>query len=378
MADIKTHLRELSVATTIGLLKQGINFDNEELYSPISFLRYAKRVISSDLSSINNLTEVPLFTGELTQIIDNGIQLGRTIYNHSHFKIKTSDSIRWLGNDTQKDDPVDITIGNYGFSLKEESFILENMGLYKLLNCYTGSTYIRRHIFKDYAPNEYDNWFRISWEEMIKYLSVNSNAWIFDHPTKPSKITLSKSSNEVRLETYKNDILYSRILPINCGIIEYENNTNSFIRENVFSKFIKQILDKNDCYNNAKKACAIAASKALAEELNSNLSYYAGLLRFLRIHKTEYYYAKVTNNEVSIYQVPAMNSFGKDIVIESIISSVPNTQANILTTIKNKTTGKTLTLRNECRFSHGQFNGTPEAKMYYERGGDLLVIYNSL
>ena len=33
MADIKTHLRELSVATTVGLLKQEIQFKKEDLYN---------------------------------------------------------------------------------------------------------------------------------------------------------------------------------------------------------------------------------------------------------------------------------------------------------------------------------------------------------
>ena len=32
MADIKTHLRELSVATTVGLLKLNVEFDVNELY----------------------------------------------------------------------------------------------------------------------------------------------------------------------------------------------------------------------------------------------------------------------------------------------------------------------------------------------------------
>ena len=81
---------------------------------------------------------------------------------------------------------------------------------------------------------------------------------------------------------------------------------------------------------------------------------------------------------VEIFKVPSIISFGNDIIIESIESSVPNNQANILTTIKNKKTGQTLVLRNECRFSHGQFNGTPEAKMYYENGGSLEVIYERI
>ena len=131
-------------------------------------------------------------------------------------------------------------------------------------------------------------------------------------------------------------------------------------------------------YNEAKKHCAVVASDNLAEELRNNLNYHAGLPRFLRIHNSEYYYAKTTNTGIQIYKVPSLQSFRNDIIIESINGSVPNKQANILTTIKNQKTGETLVLRNECRFSHGQFNGTPEAKMYYERGGSLLVIYETI
>ena len=379
MADIKTHLRELSVATTIGLLNLDIEFKRDDLYDSKRFLAYAKKVISGDISSANNLITTPTFTGELKQIVDNGFQLGKEIYKNPHFEIKKSDPIHWLGNDTQKDDPVDITVGNYGFSLKEESFILENMGLYKLLNCYTGSKYRKRHIFNDYAPTEYDTWFRTTWNEMVKYLSSHSNTWTFKNSRKPRVSKISLILNSVSLEFYENNTLDSKCtLPMNCGISEYEDKTNSSIREEVFAKFIKQELDNNNAYNASKRACAIAASEALARELNTNLNYHAGLPRFLRIHENEYYYAKTTENGITIYKVPSIDSFGVDIVIESIVSSVPDKQANILTTIKNKTTGNTLTLRNECRFSHGQFNGTPEAKMYYEHGGSLLVIYESL
>lgn len=152
MADIKTHLRELSVATVLGLLKNNLRFHLEDLYSSQMFWQLASQVIDSDISNASNICDVQNYTGELRQIVDNGCQLATYIYNNPHFSITTKDPIYWLGNDTQKEDPADIAVGRYGFSLKEESFILENMGLYKLLNCYTGSRYTRRHIFKDYAP----------------------------------------------------------------------------------------------------------------------------------------------------------------------------------------------------------------------------------
>lgn len=379
MADIKTHLRELSVATTVGLLKEEIDFKLSDLYDSKKFLAYARKTISSDISSASNLERETTFTGELKQIVDNGYRLGKAIFENKHFSIDKSSVITWQGNDMQKENPIDITIGIYGFSLKEESFILENMGLYKLLNCYTGSNYKKRHIFSDYARPEYEKWFSVTWDELISTLQTYGGSWNYNDPTKCKSGTITLSGNTVKLEFFSNGKLdASSSLSSKCSLSEFEIKTTSKTREQVFAKYINQKLDNNTRYNTAKKACAIAATVALAKELNSNLNYNAGLPRFLRIHDYEYYYAKTTKAGVEILKVPSKSSFGNDIVIESIESSVPDKQANILTTIKNKRTGKSLVLRNECRFSHGQFNGTPEAKMYYEHGGSLEVIYERI
>ena len=379
MADIKTHLRELSVATTIGLLKEGIKFSVSDLYDSKKFFDYAKNVISGDISSAKNLCTTTSFTGELKTIVDNGYRLGQAIFTNPHFTIKKDDKITWQGNDTQKDDPIDIIFGSYGFSLKEESFILENMGLYKLLNCYTGSTYKKRHIFSDYARTEYETWFSVTWSELLKVLKANGGTWSYNNTAKQKSGVISVVGVNIRLEYFeKGKSIASTDLPANCTLKTYEDKTSTKTREEVFAKFINQTLDDNTNYNKAKKDCAVAATTALAAELTKNLNYKAGLPRFLRIHSKEYYYAKTTTAGVEIFKVPSITSFGNDIVIKSIVSSVPDKQANILTTIKNQKTGKELVLRNECRFSHGQFNGTPEAKMYYERGGSLLAIYEAI
>jgi len=379
MADMKTHLRELSVATTIGLLTHEIVFEKSDLYDANTFLAYAHKMISGDISNAQNLVNLGAFTGEFKQIVDNGIKLAQAIFENKHFRFPKNPVITWLGNNTQKEDPIDITVDKYGFSLKEESFILENMGLYKLLNCYTGSSYKKRHIFNDYARKEYENWFAVTWNELISVLLKNNGMWSYTDVIKNKCSKIVFSGETVKFEYYQNDALIAAsVLPIQCCLSDFESKTSAKTREQVFSKFIKINLDNNPDYNNAKRKCAVASAEALAKELNDNLNYNAGLPRFLRIHDIEYYYAKTTVSGIEIYRVPAISSFGKDIIIESIESSVPDKQANILTKIKNVKTGKTLILRNECRFSHGQFNGTPEAKMYYEHGGSLEVIYEKI
>lgn len=376
MADIKTHLREISVAVTVGLLAKGEFFTLEDLYNTDFFISAAKKTIGNDISFAISV-DSKRYSTELCQIIKNGYNLGMKIFDSNEFAIDRNSVILWKGNDTQKDDPVDIVIGKYNFSLKEESFILENMGLYKLINCFTGSSYKKRHIFKDYALLEYQTWFSATWKEMIKYLKNSGGVWRISKNKNESVIEIS--DKDVSFKLFNNSKLIAKsILPIDCPLEKFEKETTSMTREKVFSKFIKNILSNNNEYNSKKRECSIVASTKLAKELKNNLNYKAGLPRFLRIHDFEYYYAKTTTTELAIYKVPSIANFESNIVIDSIVPSVPDKQANILTTIRNKKTNKKLVLRNECRFSHGQFNGTPEAKMYYESGGSLLTIYEAI
>ena len=377
MADIKTILRETSVATIVGLKKEEIEYTIEELYNPSLFLQYAKQVISGELGSLNDsLDSINSFSNEEINIINNGNKLADVIFQK--FQIDKEDTITWEGNNVGKEDPIDIQIGKFGFSLKEDSFILENMGLYQLINSFTGSSYKTRHIFKDYAYKEYSEWFSKTWGELVSYLNNYNGEWRLDNSKGSSSILFVNSNNDIKLSYTKNNSTRECVLPKQCSLPVFEKETTSDLRGKVFSKFINQNLKKNEIYEAAKKKCAKVATEALAKELKENLNYSDFLPRFLRIHKMEYYYAKTTNANVEIYRVPSLKEFVNEIEIESIESHVPKSQANILTTIINKHTGRKLVLRNECRFSHGQFNGTPEAKMYYENNGSLLVIYQDV
>lgn len=102
MADIKTHLRDLSVATTIGLLNAEIKFNQSDLYDCRRFLTYAKKVISNDISSANNLTDYTIFSGDLQIIVNNGYKLGKKIFENPYFHFAKNAQIKWLGNDTKK------------------------------------------------------------------------------------------------------------------------------------------------------------------------------------------------------------------------------------------------------------------------------------
>ena len=60
MADVKTHLRELSVATTVGLLIKGTKFTQKDFYDSKKFFSSAKDIIESNIEIANNITEPPI------------------------------------------------------------------------------------------------------------------------------------------------------------------------------------------------------------------------------------------------------------------------------------------------------------------------------
>ena len=365
MADIKTHLRELSVAVAIGCLKTKTPFLSA--FTPTGFMDIANNTVSGDIKSADNILILSVFNQEHIDIINNGISLGEYIYNK--FKVTEDDDIIWQGNDTQKGDPVDLVVGKRGFSLKEGSFILENMGLYKFLSLLTNKEYQRGlHVFEEFATDEYKDWFKYTWNKLI-----NFNNWSKTFPKYQSSFTVGESYVDFNF----NNESECRV-PVSISTPDqFMKHTNPKIRENVFSKWISENLKKDTEYLRLKKICSETAGQNMCQLINDNLNT-SNLARLLQLRKYEYFYAKSTGNELKVLRVPSIYDYSEEIVVYRIEYSVPASQLNIITTIKNTVTGNTFEIRNECRFSHGQFNGTPEAKMYYGRNGDLSIIYTSI
>lgn len=365
MADIKTHLRELSVAVTISCLKANKSFDLA--FTPIGFMEIAKNTISGDIQSADNILDLTTFNQEHIDIINNGISLGKYIYNK--FNVNNDDCIIWQGNDTQKGDPIDLVVGKYSFSLKESSFILENMGLYKFLTLLTSKEYKRGvHVFNEFALDEYNNWFKYTWNKLVDF-----DSWHNSYPKYKSSFIVDDAYVAFNFN-YESECK----VPISISTPEqFMKYTNPKIREKVFSKWISENLKKDTEYIRLKKICSETAGQNMCQLINNNLDT-SNLARLLQLRQHEYFYAKSTGNELKVLRVPSIHDYSEEIIVDRIEYSVPASQLNIITTIKNTITDNIFEIRNECRFSHGQFNGTPEAKMYYGRNGDLSIIYATI
>lgn len=363
MADLKTHLRELS--PILAFLDDNINPD---LISPKEFNSLIKNNFSHIKDLPENIIGLETFSSSDREILHRGIILGK--YIKSKFNIKSKPEVVWSGNMTHSKIPIDLIINNIKLSLKEESFILENMGLYKYISLITGNETLRggSHIFNDFANDEYNAWFNYSWNSLLD----SKSSWKLESVNKVSVITFKDNSI---LMQYNN---VSKELPLikDIGIKKYTELTSNVIREKVFSKWLKSNLEKDSKYLELKRECSIKAGENLIAYLKKNINpVNDNLKRLLRIYSETYYYAKTTKKGVSFFKIPNTKEFSDIISIEDISYSVPTSQLNIITRLENKLTGHKLTLRNEVRFSHGQFNGTPEAKMYYDKNSDLATIY---
>ena len=188
-------------------------------------------------------------------------------------------------------------------------------------------------------------------------------------------VSLAKIENNNVVLSFNDD---TKKIPIAISSTDdYMNYTDSAVREKVFAKWISHKLKASITYNDLKKQCSEVAGKKVSDLINSNFKP-DNVYDFFQIYDSEYYYAKTTTSGVSILRVPSKRDFAKDISFLGATYSAPVSQLNIMSTFKNNNTNKEITFRNECRFSHGQFNGTPEAKMYITNDSDLTDIYETI
>jgi len=102
------------------------------------------------------------------------------------------------------------------------------------------------------------------------------------------------------------------------------------------------------------------------------------LLEIFQIYDEPYYYGK-SSGKVHIYQVPSNKDCKMELV--DIEIKVPQSQLNVYFTFKiiNQNGANDIVFRVECRYSHGQLKGVPEAKLYYtDNVNHLQDLYKSI
>jgi len=371
MADIKTTFRELSVIYGI------VKFFNGGIPKDFGDFTETVKKYTNSSSMFLSFQNVPEQIESHKRIIENGIEIAKAIV--TVLDLKELPIVTWVGESTQSGTPADITVNGVAISLKEESYILENMGLYRLVNILTGTDYSRGdlHIFKKFAPNEYSEWFRVTWLLLLNQLNKERKIVVSDKDRGYISEISKLDDGGIEMKYSSSERNSSTILSPDLNLADFEKNTSSLLREKVFAKWINLHASSNPDYLKAKHACSDVAGKNLTKLVGGGKGT-INLARLFRIADAGYYYAKAFNGKVEMFAVPSLEEFIENFEVKSLEYAVPRSQLNFYTQLVNTETKKDFTLRNEIRFSHGQFNGTPEAKLYVERGSLLDVIYEKV
>ena len=366
MADILTNLRELSVAFSLYFPSQ-----KPELINPHLFVEACNKHIGNCKILVGNISsDSRKFQEAEMETINNGYKLAKRL--RKTFGIPHSPAIEWVGNQ-KSDSPEDLIVNGLKLSLKESSYILENMGLYKLLNIISDSDQHQRglHVFETFSKEQLSKWY-----ETTRNLLISLG---------PKKFKDSPNGNTSEGElindtlSLKHNTFQSKINNFSKSTYaDFKRQTNSKNTKKVFSKWLKKNVESSPIYIKSKKECAQAAGDSIEKKYSKFIgTSNTKLLRLFRIHDYSYFYCKTTSSSIDIFRVPSLNQSLDEIVINKFSSSVRTSQLNIYTEVLNKKNNKTFTFRNEVRYSHGQLNGVPEAKLYCEKGSDLSVVYNS-
>jgi len=367
MADKLTNLRELSVAFFLDQTTQTPQSINPQLFTKTC----NQKIVNCNIKVGDIADNHQSFNKTEMTVLQNGHKLAKKLLSTT---IITSQKpkIEWVGDDLTKA-PVDLIVDAVNFSLKEKSDILTNMGLYNLLNIISNSTNYDKglHVFEDFSQKELYKWYEETRDALILL-----GPFPFNHngSSYTSKGTLQKDKLILEVGASKSVIdNFSR-----STYADFKKNTASKTREKVFSKWINKAVKNDPKYKSSKKQCSEKAGK----QIISAYKKYIGkpnkkLLEFFRIQNYSYYYCKTTDSSVDIYKVPPMAQALKTIIINDLYYKIPTSQLNIYTKIENTISRDSVIFRNECRYSHGQLNGTPEAKLYLE-SGDLAFMYRHI
>lgn len=373
MADEKTILRELSVIIGVGLAREK---RGNKPSNPNEFIRLAEEFcknIQEHNIELEKIKSIKNFENSQISIIKNGLTLGTYIYE----KLKQSGEICWTGNNVRSMYPFDMTIDNIGFSLKEDSYILKNPAFSDYLNALVQpeKPFKNVHVFRHFAPEEFEYWFKYAYSELIEEISnLGNNCVVFSYK---NKYFIKRVNNEIVFEENGNKKV-SKSIKQEVSESEFNKDIPNKIIEHTFSKWIKENLEKIDCkYLRLKKICSEKAGCELKKYIESNFNPDKGkILEILQIYKNEYYFGKSLNKVPKLFKVPSKDKC--DISSLTVNYKVPKSQLNVLFTfeviisLNGSDKNSKIEMHVECRYSHGQFNGIPEAKLYCKDSLDKL------
>lgn len=278
---------------------------------------------------------------EIRETVLNNYRLGDKIRGYYYYHRDTAiepDTVKWVGDDTTHA-PADVVVNGEKWSLKEKSDIIKNQSAASLLNTLTNSENYGRgfHVLNEFAPQE-------NFEGLNEVISHYNK----DNPD--TAYAPIKDYSEWEAKPKPERKLLSRYIQSKSkSSPEFKatmENLKTRINEKAGEEFVKKIQDTSQ----------VNAGTLIGDE-------------------KEYFYAKINNNnKMSVGFIPDKDAVAEHVKVVDVWHQA-GPQLNIFIKYENSR-GENLVTVNEIRYSHGQFNGTPEAKMKIYEGDFVDFVDN--
>ena len=264
---------------------------------------------------------------EVKETILNNYKLGKKIRGFYYYHRDTPidpDTVKWVGDDTSYA-PADMLVNNEKWSLKEKSSIIKNQSAATFLNILTNSDDYGRgfHLLNELAPEENLQ----GLQKIVSHYNADNPETAYPEFKDYSEWKSQPKSEQKKLSRY----------------IQSKDRTPEFKRE----------LEEIKTRINEK------AGDNLLKRINNAHEVDAGELLGSDV---DYFYSKFDHNgDMFAGYVPNKETISKHVKVKAIWYTA-GSQLNIIIKYVNTRAEEFLTIT-EIRYSHGQFNGIPEAKM---------------
>lgn len=360
MATARTEVSELSVCVGLNAIREHRSLP----LSQFSFLEAAQNYCSLEQCWMLNDKIRNMRQNTFSEQVMLGYAMAFSIADKLNYEIS---DVRWNGFSVTDDSPADVYVSGIGISIKNNSNIIGNLGLSHLTKIISDNPLPRgTDIFEHFAKREYLHWFCCAIESLPHY-------WHSDN----EDCSVCYDDRHLTI-IHDTDIVKFNVDDIDSVPSCYDKMRKAGIKPSKsLSKAIASMMPTAE-YIDAKSTCANKTGKAFVEYLSSNIKE-NGLPRLIGCRESEYWYCKGTSlRDIIINKVPSISDMQGKLRLTNIGYSVPKSQLNVLFSITNIETNRKIDMRAEARFSHGQFCGIPETKMYYANTTTPDMLYSAI
>ena len=332
-ATPKIHTAYRETAALVGMKNTGIDVDKVAHMSSQEYAALVEKDTDLTPAQKRDLREMSWQAGGMPFVLKNSVMQNLSLGKEIASKVEEdghdlSDArVDWVGTDTTYA-PADLVATTkdgekIAISLKENSQIVKNSGAPVFFENLTGQQVLesKENLFNKFAKPEQD----AALQHLVK---SSGESWNLSEPVSYDSFQTLPKTEKKRF--YKG------------------------FRDNATA-------EQKTRFNELKTEYNAATSKNIASTVKKEQISSANVGELLNARPFAYYHADAGKASDRVSKIPDKDYFDNNTFV-SKATLLPRRQLNALLTVKNKVNGKEMDVLVELRYSHGPFNGFPEAK----------------